>query len=83
MATQTTSAIALHPTGNAQGRYHFYTLTTGQLSNRNRWTSLPFPGDIFDGVHMLAQRSNASLGLAFTDCTGDSLDNDDDSTWSY
>ena len=29
MATRTTGALALRPTGNEQGRYYFYDLTTG------------------------------------------------------
>jgi hypothetical protein len=35
MATCTTGAITLQPTGNTQGRYYFYSLTTDRLLNRN------------------------------------------------
>jgi hypothetical protein len=36
MATRTTSAIALRPTGGIeQGGYYFFSLTTGQMLNRN------------------------------------------------
>jgi hypothetical protein len=36
MATRTTGANALRPTGNAQGGYYFYSLDTGRGLNRNR-----------------------------------------------
>jgi acetolactate synthase regulatory subunit len=48
MATRTTGAIALRPTGNEQGGYFFFSLTTGRVLNRNRWTALPMPADVID-----------------------------------
>jgi hypothetical protein len=60
MATRTTGAIALRPTGNAQGGYYFYSLGTGRRLNRNRWTPLPMPAEVIDCVHALARRSHAS-----------------------
>jgi hypothetical protein len=82
MATRTTGAIALHPTGNEQDGYYFLSLTTGRRLNRNRWTALPMPADVIDRVHTLACRSNAPRGLTFADRSGDPfLDHDDnDST---
>jgi hypothetical protein len=81
MATQTTGAIALRPTSNAQGGYYFLSLTTGRRLNRNRWTKLPMPADVIDRVHTLVRRQNAALGITFADRTGQTLDDpeDDDS----
>jgi hypothetical protein len=82
MATCTTGAIALRPTGNEQGGYYFLSLTTGRQLNRNRWTALPMPADVINRVHTLVRRSNASRELTFADRSGDPfLDHDgDDST---
>ena len=79
MATRTTGAIALRPTGNEQGGYYFFSLTTGRVLNRNRWTALPMPADVIDRVHVLARRTNAMQGLTFLDRIGNPLvDPDDD-----
>jgi len=64
MATRTTGAIALRPTGNEQGGYFFFSLTTGRVLNRNRWTTLPMPAEVIDRVHALARRSAAGLTIA-------------------
>jgi len=65
MITRTTGAIALRPTGNAQGGYYFYSLSTGRRIFRMRWTELPMPQEVIDRVHVLARRSNDAHGLAF------------------
>ena len=70
MSTRTTGAIALRPTGNTQGGYYFYSLTTGRRLNRNHWTALPMPADVINRVHTLARRSGATLGLTFFDRLG-------------
>jgi hypothetical protein len=44
--TRATGAIALTPTGNAQGGYYFMSLTTGRRLSRQQWDELPTP----DGV---------------------------------
>ena len=51
MAARTIGAIALCPTGNAQGGYFFFSLTTGRVLNRGRWTSLPMPNEVIDRIH--------------------------------
>jgi hypothetical protein len=56
MVTRTTGAIALRPTGNTQGGYMFYSLTTGRCLSRNRWTMLPMPTDVIDRVNKLSRR---------------------------
>jgi hypothetical protein len=48
MDSRTTGAIALRPTGNAQGGYYFMSLATGRRLNRNHWTTLPMPQDVID-----------------------------------
>jgi hypothetical protein len=66
MATRTTGALALRPTGNAQGGFRFYSLTTGRVITQNRWTELPMPNEVIHCVGHLARRANAaSGGLAF------------------
>jgi hypothetical protein len=86
MATRTTGAIALRPTGKTQGGYYFYSLGTSRRLNRNRWTQLPMPAEVIDRVHALARRSNASNGLSFADRDGidphDPADNGDDETYN-
>jgi Reverse transcriptase (RNA-dependent DNA polymerase) len=80
MATRTIGAIALRPTGNAQGGYYFLNLTTGRRINRYKWTTLPMPREVIDQVHRLARKGMATRGLAFADREGHPLlnDNDDD-----
>ena len=76
MATRTTGAIALRPTGNAQGGYYLYSLSTGRVLNRNHWTTLPMPHEVIDRIHVLARRSTAAL--TFADRDGAIIPNDDD-----
>lgn len=86
MASQTTGAIALRPTGNAQGGYFFMSLATG----RNWWTLLPMPNEVINRVHVLARcnpKNAPSLvfgdrnGVPIPDPTVDEDDDDDDSTF--
>ena len=65
MRARTTGALALRPTGNAQGGHYFYSLSTGRRLNRNRWTALPMPNDVIERVHLLAQRGRCGAGLLF------------------
>lgn len=78
MATRTTGAIALRPTGNAQGGYYLYSLSTGRVLTRNNWTSLPMPQDVVDRVHTLARRAAANVALTFADRYGEIIPDDDD-----
>jgi hypothetical protein len=48
MATRTTGAIGLRPTGHEQGGYYFYSLTSGRVLDRNQWTALPMPAEVID-----------------------------------
>jgi hypothetical protein len=65
MLTRTTGAIALRPTGNAQGGYYFMSLTTGKRLNRYAWTALPMPGEVIERVHALAGTNPAGGAILF------------------
>lgn len=86
MATRTVGALALRPTGNAQGGYYFFSLVTGRILNRNRWTEIPMPADVITRVHALARRNPRSClfadrhQLPFV-LNDDFVDEDDDSTY--
>ena len=86
MAAWTKGAIALRPTGNTQGGYFFFSLTTGHVLNRGRWTSLPMPNEVIDRVHRMAHQEHGNNGLTFEDRNHNPLfdpddDGDDDSTY--
>lgn len=66
MASRTIGAIALRPSGNAQGGHYFYSLATGRLIVRNNWTELPMPADVIARVEALAE-NKALNRLAFGD----------------
>jgi hypothetical protein len=85
---RTVGALALRPTGNAQGGYYFYSLMSGQRIHRTCWTELPMPAEVQDRVHALARRANATRGLTFMDSDGRNLDtlfpaSDDDDDSAY
>jgi hypothetical protein len=67
MAPRTTGAIALRPTGNAQGGYYFMSLTTGRRISRNRWTPLPMPQDVINRIIELGQQQHMAEGIEFYD----------------
>jgi hypothetical protein len=50
MHTRTTGAIATKPTGITQGGHWFYSLATGRMIDRHRWTPLPMPSDVIEKV---------------------------------
>ena len=67
MLPRTTGALALRPTGNAQGNFYFFSLTTGRVLNRVHATPLPMPDDVIKRVETLARRQWANPGLVFGD----------------
>ena len=86
MAAWIIGAIAFRPTGNAQGGYFFFSLTTGHVLNRGRWTSLPMPNEVIDRVHRMACQEHGNNGLNFEDRNHNPLvdpddDGDDNSTY--
>ena len=48
MSPRKVGALALRPTGNAQGSFYFMSLSTGLVLNRLRGTALPMPDDVID-----------------------------------
>jgi hypothetical protein len=70
MIPRTTGAIALRPTGNAQGGHYFYSLTSGKRINRNQWTELPMPADVVQRVDRLCRRPLNLTTLEFVDRAG-------------
>ena len=65
MMSRTIGAIALHPTGNTQGGYHFMSLATGRRLTAKSWTVLPVPQDVIDGVHNLARKGHNLNNIMF------------------
>jgi hypothetical protein len=76
MIPRTTGAIALRPTGNAQGGHYFYSLTSGKRINRNQWTELPMPADVVQRVDRLCRRPLGIPALEFADRAGVIADHD-------
>ena len=54
-------AIALCPTGNAQGDYYFMSLATGSRISRHNWTVLPVPDTAIARVEALAMHEGRPL----------------------
>eukprot|EP00934_Nitzschia_sp_Nitz4_P002612 Nitzschia sp. Nitz4//scaffold489_size5144//31//2646//NITZ4_009230-RA/size5144-processed-gene-0.1-mRNA-1//1//CDS//3329552897//2602//frame0 len=67
MAPRTVGALALRPTGNAQGGYYFFNLNSGRIINRNRATRVPMPNEVIERVDLLAHRQEVNPGLVFGD----------------
>ena len=63
MQERTTGAIALRPTGNAQGAYFLMRLTNGRRLNRQSFTHLSLPHDVIKGVHPLVCRNPKGLDI--------------------
>ena len=55
MDPRTIGAIALNPTNNLQGAIYCYTLATGEVVSRSRWTSVPITADV---ITIINQRSS-------------------------
>jgi hypothetical protein len=70
MQPRTIGALALRPTGNLQGSYYFYSLSTGRIIRRQGATKVPMPADVIDRVHAMASRVNES--------TVEHIDDDDE-----
>jgi len=50
MKSCSTGAIALNPTGNTKGDYHFMSLTMGHQLACHQWTAMPMPDAIIAAV---------------------------------
>ena len=77
MIPRTTGAIALRPTGNAQGGHYFFSLATGRRLNRNHWTVIPTPADVVQRINRLSRRPLGLTPLEFADRAGVPLMDDD------
>lgn len=53
MAPCTIGALAMCPTGNAQGNYYFFSLSTRLFINHTHATSLPMSNDVIECMHAL------------------------------
>jgi len=78
MASRTSGAIALRPSGNAQGSYYFLNLHSRKRIIRNNWTILPMPNEVINTVHQLAAACNKYKGIAFTDKDGNIINDEND-----
>ena len=67
MSPRTVGALALRPTGNAQGSFYFMSLSTGWVLNRLRGTPLPMPDDVIERIHRMARQQKADPCLLFGD----------------
>ena len=65
MMSRTMGALALRPTGNAQGGFYFLSLSTGRVLNQLQATGLPMPDNVVDQVHRMARQQKANPGLLF------------------
>ena len=86
MSPRTVGALALRPTGNAQGSFYFMSLSTGRVLNRLRGTPLPMPDDVIEPIHWMARQQNADPGLIFGDRNMNPIDeevSDDDDDEDY
>lgn len=59
--SRTLGAIALNPTGNANGDYHFMSLITGQLIHRRSWTAVPISDNAISRVEAIALEEGMPL----------------------
>ena len=64
MQSCTIGSLSLHPTGNSQGGYYFYSLTMGRVITCQQYTLLPMPHEVIDHIHRKAQQENASTRLS-------------------
>ena len=78
MNTRTTGAIATKPTGNVQGGHWFYSLATGRMLDRQRWTALPMPAEVIERLNTLAK--NGPAGMHFTNARNEEYVDDDDAS---
>jgi hypothetical protein len=58
MEPRTTGAINLGPTGNIQGAHKFFSLATGEILTRKKWTELPVPSEVLIRLEEMATDPN-------------------------
>ena len=67
MMHQTIGALVLQPTGNAQGSFYFFSLSTGQVITQSHAMPLAMPDNMIEQVHRIAWCQKANVGLIFAD----------------
>ena len=86
LRVRSTGAIALTPTGNAQGDYFFMSLTTGKKLSRHSWTVLPMTNAAIARVEAIALHQKQPLlqasGLV-VEWRPDQLIDDDEYDFDY
>jgi len=78
MVSHTSGAIALRPSGNAQGSYYFLNLHSGKRIIRNNWTVLLMPNEVINTIHQLAAACKKYKGIAFMDKDGNIINDAND-----
>lgn len=80
-APRTLGAIALHPTGNAQGSHYFMLLRTGQRISRQQWDVLPITPAVVARVEAIAESEREPLipndGMTFLRVNGTTIGEND------
>ena len=61
LRSRTLGAIALTPTGNAQGAYFFLSLATGHKISRHNWTEIPMTDTAIARVEAIAEDEGQPL----------------------
>ena len=85
---RTIGALALRPTGNVQGGYFFFSLTTGKVISRMHRTAIPMPEEVIARVERMAHQEHAGTTLLFEDrdhneiIDPDHEDDDDDGDYN-
>ena len=83
----TIGALALRRTGNIQGGYFFFSLTTGKVINQMCWTTIPMPKEVIHWVERMARQEHTGTTLLLKDrghneiINLDHEDDDDDSDY--
>lgn len=70
MVSRATPAIVLGSTGNLQGTYKFFSLTTGAKIKRRQFTRYPMPDSVIAKVEQFARAGMAPGALDFADRSG-------------
>ena len=65
MRERTVGAITLRPSGNIQGSFYYYSLTTGRRLHRRKCTPLPMPQEVIDRIEYISMRQKVQPGLQF------------------
>jgi hypothetical protein len=64
METRTTGGINWGPS-NMTGGHKFFSLVTGEIIMRRKWTELPIPGDVIQKVEEFDNDPNDQVGMIF------------------